>query len=152
MQKYYVSADVVRDMTAEEREAVGGLNGLMLAGRMKAMVEADSVPEAIRRGKICISGCLRDGLEVRNAGCSTVGRWDNSIYANMDTATWLCYYRKAAGMTQQQLADASGVNIRQIQRVENGEGDIANVTAQNLIAIADALKVEPRVLLAGGDV
>ena len=50
-------------------------------------------------------------------------------------------------MTQRQLADASGVNIRQIQRVENGESDIDNISAKNLLALSDALGVEPRQLL-----
>lgn len=55
--------------------------------------------------------------------------------------------RKAACMTQQQLADESGVNIRQIQRVESGESLAGNLTARNLIAIADALGVDPHSLI-----
>lgn len=56
-------------------------------------------------------------------------------------------FRVSAGMTQQQLSDASGVNIRQIQRVEGGESSIDNVSAKNLLALSDALGVEPRQLL-----
>lgn len=55
--------------------------------------------------------------------------------------------RQNAGMTQQQLADASGVYVRQIQKVENGESEIGNMAAKNLIAIADALGVDVRELL-----
>lgn len=55
--------------------------------------------------------------------------------------------RKAARMTQQQLADQSGVNVRQIQRVESGESLAGNLTAKNLIAIADALSVDPHNLI-----
>lgn len=55
--------------------------------------------------------------------------------------------RIKVGMTQQQLADASGVNIRQIQRVELGSSDAGNLTARNLFAIADALGVDPRELI-----
>lgn len=55
--------------------------------------------------------------------------------------------RKNAGMTQQQLADASGVNIRQIRRVELGTSDAGNMSARNLLAIADVLGVDPRSLL-----
>lgn len=55
--------------------------------------------------------------------------------------------RASAGFTQQQLADASGVNIRQIQRVELGESDAGNLTAKNLLAIADALGVDVRELI-----
>lgn len=55
--------------------------------------------------------------------------------------------RITAGFTQQQLADASGVNVRQIQRVENGESEAGNLTARNLLSIADALGVDPRSLI-----
>ncbi|MDO5765202.1 MAG: helix-turn-helix transcriptional regulator [Elusimicrobiales bacterium] len=55
--------------------------------------------------------------------------------------------RIAAGMTQRQLALASGVNQRQIQKVEAGEIKAGNMTASNLLAIADALGVDPRVLI-----
>ena len=57
--------------------------------------------------------------------------------------------RIAAGLTQQQLANKSGVNVRQIQRVEIGESEAGNLTARNLLAIADALGVEPRILIGG---
>lgn len=57
------------------------------------------------------------------------------------------FHRVAMEMTQKQLAQASGVNIRQIQRVENGEADAGNLTAKNLLAIADALGVDPHGLL-----
>lgn len=52
-----------------------------------------------------------------------------------------------AGMTQSQLAEVSGVNIRQIQRVELGEADVGNLTARNLIALADALDMDAKHLL-----
>ncbi len=55
--------------------------------------------------------------------------------------------RVAAGMTQQQLADKSGVNIRQIQRVESGSSAAENLTAKNFLAIADALGVDPHELI-----
>lgn len=52
-----------------------------------------------------------------------------------------------AGLTQRQLADASGVNIRQIQYVESGKAKAGNMTAKNLLAIADALGVDPRSII-----
>lgn len=55
--------------------------------------------------------------------------------------------RKAARMTQQQLSDESGVNIRQIQRVESSASQAGNLTAKNLISIADALGVDPHSLI-----
>lgn len=56
-------------------------------------------------------------------------------------------YRRAAGLSQKELSEASGVNIRQIQRVELGEAEAGNLTAKNLLAIADALGVELRRLI-----
>lgn len=61
--------------------------------------------------------------------------------------TKLEWARRMAGMTQAELAAKSGVNIRQIQRVEIGEAEAGNLTAQNLLAIADALGVDIRELL-----
>lgn len=55
--------------------------------------------------------------------------------------------RMAAGLTQQQLADASGVNIRQIQRVELGASEAGNMSARNLLAIADVLNMDSRDLI-----
>lgn len=55
--------------------------------------------------------------------------------------------RRAEGLTQAELAEASGVNIRQIQRVELGEAEAGNLTAKNLISIADALHVDIRRLI-----
>ena len=46
-----------------------------------------------------------------------------------------------------QLAELSGVNMRQIQKVESGEIDAGRMSARNLLAIADALAVDPRELI-----
>lgn len=61
--------------------------------------------------------------------------------------TKLEWSRRMAGMTQAELAEASGVNIRQIQRVELGEAEAGNLTAKNLVSIADALGVDVRSLI-----
>ena len=49
--------------------------------------------------------------------------------------------RKAAGMTQGDLAAASGINIRQIQKIETGEIQVENITLKNAKSLADALHV-----------
>lgn len=56
--------------------------------------------------------------------------------------------RKAAGFTQQSLADACGMQIRQIQRLESGEVSPGDMTAKNLFSVADALNIDPRILLS----
>lgn len=55
--------------------------------------------------------------------------------------------RRMAELTQASLAERSGVNVRQIQRVELGEAEAGNLTAKNLLAIADALGVDAKFLL-----
>lgn len=61
--------------------------------------------------------------------------------------TKLEWSRRMACMTQAQLAEKSGVYIRQIQRVELGEAEAGNLTAKNLLSIADALGVDARDLI-----
>lgn len=55
--------------------------------------------------------------------------------------------RIKAGMTQQQLADAIGINIRQIRKIESGEIEMENITAKNFLALAKVLQIDPRELL-----
>ena len=59
----------------------------------------------------------------------------------------LKFQRVAVGMTQAQLAEASGVNVRQIQRVESGRSKEENMTAKNILAIADVLDIDPHYLI-----
>ncbi len=61
--------------------------------------------------------------------------------------TKLEWSRRMAELTQAELAQKSGVNIRQIQRVELGEAEAGNLTARNLLSIANALDVDARELL-----
>lgn len=42
-------------------------------------------------------------------------------------------------LTQQQLADKSDINIRQIQKIENAECDIDNIALKTGVALAKAL-------------
>lgn len=59
----------------------------------------------------------------------------------------ILYARSVMGITQKELAEKSGVNIRQIQKYESGEYDIANMTLKNAIALAKALECEVKDLL-----
>lgn len=51
-------------------------------------------------------------------------------------------YRKKQGLTQTGLANRAGLNIRQIQKIENGEAQTENVTLKTMQAIAQALHVK----------
>lgn len=56
-------------------------------------------------------------------------------------------YRKQAGFTQLQLAEKTGINVRQIQKLESGEILAENMTLKNAIALADVLGVDVRQLI-----
>ncbi|WP_303870466.1 helix-turn-helix domain-containing protein [Acetobacterium wieringae] len=49
--------------------------------------------------------------------------------------------RIAAGMTQRELAEKAGVNIRQIQKYEVDQPEIGNVSLRIAVALADGLGV-----------
>lgn len=55
--------------------------------------------------------------------------------------------RKELGITQQELANMSGVNIRQIQRFENETSKLENITLINAKRLADALGIQINDLL-----
>ena len=55
--------------------------------------------------------------------------------------------RKAAQLTQAQLAEAAGLNIRQVQKIEAGEILIGNMTLTNAARLAQALGVKIEDLL-----
>lgn len=55
--------------------------------------------------------------------------------------------RLSAGLTQAELGRISGVNSRQIQRIENGESKMENVTLGNAARLASALGVKIERLL-----
>ena len=59
----------------------------------------------------------------------------------------LKFYRTQKGLTQQELADKSGVNIRQIQKYESGFYVLGNMTLKTAVALADALEIPVRSLI-----
>lgn len=55
--------------------------------------------------------------------------------------------RKELGITQQELANISGINIRQIQRFELETSKLENITLINAKRLADALGISMEDLL-----
>lgn len=51
-------------------------------------------------------------------------------------------YRKKQGLTQTDLANRAGLNIRQIQKIENDEVQTENVTLKTMQAIAQSLNAK----------
>lgn len=54
--------------------------------------------------------------------------------------------RKSAGLTQKQLADTIGINIRQVQKIESGEIKLGNLTAYNYIHLCLILGLDPNMI------
>lgn len=50
--------------------------------------------------------------------------------------------RTSKGMTQTKLAELSGINARQIRKIESGEIKTRNITIGTITALAHALGVE----------
>lgn len=151
MMTYYVAADLDRVPTTQEAKEIGVPRAKIFLGRVKAIVAADSYKDACARGRKCIEGCIQEGRTISNIGCMPVADakklGDDEIYKSYPTTTWLLYYRLKSGMTQAELAQKSGVYIRQIQKVESGEIETGNMAAKNLLALADALGVDAKDLL-----
>lgn len=61
--------------------------------------------------------------------------------------TKLEWERRALGIGQAELAEKSGVNVKLIKNIELGSSLAGNMTARNIIALAEALGVEPRDLI-----
>lgn len=55
--------------------------------------------------------------------------------------------RKAAGLTQRALAEAAGIHISQVNKLESGEIKAGNMTARAFIRLANALDIDPKTLL-----
>lgn len=55
--------------------------------------------------------------------------------------------RQAKGLSQSQLAEASGVSLRMIQHYEQGFKDINRAQAVTVLKLADALGCEVRKIL-----
>lgn len=55
--------------------------------------------------------------------------------------------REAAGMTQRELSEKSGVNVRMIQHYEQGAKNINKANAVTILFLAKALECDPKDLL-----
>jgi transcriptional regulator with XRE-family HTH domain len=55
--------------------------------------------------------------------------------------------RKERGMTQAQLAEKSGVHAQALSKLERGDRPTSNIRLSTALALADALQVDPHLLL-----
>jgi DNA-binding transcriptional regulator YiaG len=68
-------------------------------------------------------------------------------FIDHNTTKKLTSMRLSAGLTQKQLAERSGINIRQVQKAESNPSYLRNMAAHNLLSLADALGVDPHELV-----
>lgn len=150
--KYYITADLKRDVNQDKKRQLPTGAEIYL-GKMKAVVESDNWQDAMQIGKRLIRGNLKKDVDAINFAWMPVEDAeklaDAEIYRKIPTATWLTYYRIKAGLTQRQLAEKSDINIRLVQKYESGEYDLSNMTAKSLLAISDALEIDPHCLILG---
>lgn len=59
--------------------------------------------------------------------------------------------RKELKMTQQQVADKAGIQLRQYQRLESGERNISSSSGRIMLSICEALKLDPYLFLGKGN-
>lgn len=76
--------------------------------------------------------------------CSLVNR---GMDCHNNRISGILYQRTSMEMSQRELAEKSGVNLRQIQRYENSTSDIGNMTLRNALSIAKALGCEVQDLI-----
>ena len=88
-------------------------------------------PDCIRSDGMCgICSLVNRGLDCHNNKINSV-----------------LYNRSVMGMTQKELAEKAGINIRQIQKYESGEYDTGNMTLKNAASLAKALECSAEDLL-----
>jgi hypothetical protein len=83
----------------------------------------------------------------KDGNCAECSLVNYGLDCHNKPITKMEWYIRAAGLDLAALSEKSGVNVRQIQRVILGESDAGNMSARNLLAIADALDVDPRRLI-----
>lgn len=86
--------------------------------------------------------CIRsDGM------CGACSLSSRGLDCHNNKINSILYNRSVMGMTQKELSEKSGVNIRQIQKYESGEYDVGNMTLKNAILLSEALGCDVRDLL-----
>ena len=92
---------------------------------------------------VAIIACSVD--DVAPGKTDIVSAFENA--ADMDGAEKIVSIRKAAGYSQQALADAAGINISQVQKLEAGTARISNITLGTAAKLAAALNIDIKSLL-----
>lgn len=82
------------------------------------------------------SDCMMNG-----SNCSICALTSYNRDCHNNPINNIAYYRGIAGLTQQQLADRSGLHKQQVYKIENGKIQIENITLKNALSLAKALGI-----------
>ena len=85
-------------------------------------------------------------------GCSSCSLSSRGRDCRNNPINPIKYLRGVAGITSTTLAKMTGINIRTIQKYENGENDIGNMTLNYAIKICDVLGVDDLRSLIDGNI
>lgn len=83
----------------------------------------------------------------QDGNCTICPLVKKNIDCRGNKITNLEWARIAAGMQLKELSEKSGVSYVTLSKVEGGAAQAGNLTARNLLALADALGVDPRTLI-----
>ncbi len=72
----------------------------------------------------------------------------DQLIANRNRRSRLQAYRKQLGLSQQQLAEQSGVNLRTLQQYEVRRKELKKAAAETVFSLAEALRCRPEALIS----
>lgn len=126
---YYFCGDKVRPANETETLKIGLPNAEMWEGRLVIPVREKSMEKAWEKARAAVAEYeSKTGIKIINLGWTTYNPYNK-----------LSELRSDANLTQQALAAAAGVNIRQIQKWESGELDIGKAAAETVLKVAKVL-------------
>ena len=63
----------------------------------------------------------------------------------------MAWARRRKGYSQQMVAEMTGIDLRQYQRLEHGERDIGRASMKTGLSICEVLEIDPFQLVSGHD-
>jgi DNA-binding XRE family transcriptional regulator len=108
-----------RDIVLNYRKS----HGLSIDGVFDYMLGGDTIEQERELNRLLIEQLAADGYD------------KNHLYTKVAELRW------SRNLTQSKLAELSGINIRQIQKLEAGEINPENMTLSNALRLANALNL-----------
>ena len=73
------------------------------------------------------------------------------FFVGLDDAGVLRQRRRQLGLTQKQVAEYAGIQVKQYQRLESGERDILNASLRIALPVCAVLKLDPYEFFGNAD-